>query len=188
MSWPNGRLVPGVVRPVIPVLIGADDVRERVAALAAEIRRDAGGDTTVHFVCVLKGAFVFLADLLRMFEGPATCDFLGVASYGPGTSTSGQVKLTKDLDHPLKGRYVVLVEDILDTGFTLTYLQDILAARGPAVLRTVCLLSKPSRREIDVPVDYIGFAIEDRFVVGYGLDYDESYRNLPYIGVIDEDA
>jgi hypoxanthine phosphoribosyltransferase len=131
---------------------------------------------------------MFLADLLRCFEGPVSCDFLGVASYGAGTVSSGQVKLTKDLDHPLKGRYVVVVEDILDTGFTLTYLLDILEAREPATLRTVCLLSKPSRRQVDVPVDYIGFEIDDRFVVGYGLDYDEAYRNLPYIGVIDEDA
>jgi hypoxanthine phosphoribosyltransferase len=173
---------------VIPVLIGADDLRDRIAALAAAIRRDAGPDTMIHFVCVLKGAFMFLADLLRCFEGPVSCDFLGVASYGAGTVSSGQVKLTKDLDHPLKGRYVVVVEDILDTGFTLTYLLDILEAREPATLRTVCLLSKPSRRQVDVPVDYIGFEIDDRFVVGYGLDYDEAYRNLPYIGVIDEDA
>lgn len=173
---------------MIPVLIGHDDIRERVAAIAADIRRDAGPETTIHFVCVLKGAFVFMADLLRMFEGPVTCDFLGVASYGAGTVSTGQVKLTKDLDHPLKGRYVVVVEDILDTGHTLTYLLDILAAREPAMLRTVCLLSKPSRRQVDVPVDYVGFEIDDRFVVGYGLDYDEVYRNLPYIGVIDEDA
>ncbi len=173
---------------MIPVLIGAEALHDRVAKLAADIRRDAGPETMIHFVCVLKGAFVFMADLLRRFEGPVSCDFLGVASYGAGTASSGQVKLTKDLDHPLKGRYVVVVEDILDTGFTLTYLQDILAAREPAMLRTVCLLSKPSRRQVDVAVDYIGFEIEDRFVVGYGLDYDEQYRNLPYIGVIDEDA
>ena len=173
---------------MIPILIGPDDLRDRIAALAADIRRDAGPDTTIHFICVLKGAFVFLADLLRLFEGPVTCDFLGVASYGAGTASSGQVKLTKDLDSPLRGRYVVVVEDILDTGLTLTYLLDILAAREPATLRTVCLLSKPSRRQVDVPVDYIGFEIDDRFVVGYGLDYDEAYRNLPYIGVIDEDA
>lgn len=174
--------------PVIPVLIGADDLHDRIAAMAADIRRDAGPDTTVHFIAVLKGAFVFLADLLRLFEGRATCDFLGVASYGSGTESSGQVKLTKDLDHSLKGRYVVVVEDILDTGLTLTYLLEILTAREPATLRTACLLSKPSRRKVDVPVDYVGFEIEDRFVVGYGLDYDEAYRNLPYIGVMDEDA
>lgn len=173
---------------MIPVLIGTEQIHDRVTALAADIRRDAGPETTIHFVCVLKGAFVFMADLLRRFEGPVSCDFLGVASYGAGTASSGQVKLTKDLDHPLKGRYVVVVEDILDTGFTLTYLQDILAAREPAMLRTVCLLSKPSRRQVDVTVEYIGFNIDDRFVVGYGLDFDEQYRNLPYIGVIDEDA
>lgn len=173
---------------MIAVLIDDEEIRERVAELAAEIRRDAGPDTTVHFVAVLKGAFIFLGDLLRAFEGPVTCDFLGVASYGSGTASSGQVKLTKDLDHPLRGRYVVVVEDILDTGLTLTYLLDILGAREPGMLRTVCLLSKPSRRQIDVPVDYIGFEIEDRFVVGYGLDYDERYRNLPYIGVMGEDA
>lgn len=170
---------------MIPVLIDDRAIRERVAALAAEIRADAGPGTTVHFVAVLKGAFMFLGDLLRVFQGPVTCDFLGVASYGSGTSSSGQVRLTKDLDHPLAGRYVVVVEDILDTGLTLHYLLDILAAREPAMLRTVCLLSKPSRRQIDVPVDYVGFEIPDRFVVGYGLDFDEAYRNLPYIGVMD---
>lgn len=170
---------------MIPVLIDDRAIRERVAALAAEIRADAGPGTTVHFVAVLKGAFMFLGDLLRVFQGPVTCDFLGVASYGSGTSSSGQVRLTKDLDHPLTGRYVVVVEDILDTGLTLHYLLDILAAREPAMLRTVCLLSKPSRRQIDVPVDYVGFEIPDRFVVGYGLDFDEAYRNLPYIGVMD---
>lgn len=172
----------------IPVLIEASDLQQRVSALAIEIRRDAGPGTTVHFIAVLKGAFIFLADLLRVFEGPATCDFLGVASYGEGTASSGQVKLTKDLDHPLTGRYVVIVEDILDTGHTLTYLLSILAAREPAVLRTACLLSKPSRRQVQVPVDYIGFHIEDRFVVGYGLDHAEKHRNLPYIGVMDEDT
>ena len=171
---------------MIPVLIGTEDLRDRVSELAAEIRRDAGPDVTVHLIAVLKGAFVFLADLLRAFEGSVTCDFLGVASYGAGTASSGQVKLTKDLDHPLNGRYVVVVEDILDTGFTLTYLLDILAAREPAMLRTVCLLSKPSRRQIDVAVDYIGFEIEDRFVVGYGLDYAEAHRNLPYIAQVQD--
>lgn len=171
---------------MISVLIDENAIRARVASLAAEIRRDVGPDTTVHFIAVLKGAFIFLGDLLRVFEGPVTCDFLGVASYGGGTASSGQVKLTKDLDHPLKGRYVVVVEDILDTGLTLTYLLDILAAREPAGLRLACLLSKPSRRQIDVPVDYVGFEIADRFVVGYGLDFDEKYRNLPYIGVLDE--
>jgi hypoxanthine phosphoribosyltransferase len=137
---------------------------------------------------VLKGAFIFLADLLRAFEGPVTCDFLAVSSYGGGTSSSGQVRLTKDLDHPIEGRDVVLVEDIADTGLTLSYIQEMLRNRAPRTLRTACLLSKPSRRQIDVPVEYIGFEIPDRFVIGYGLDVDERYRNLPDIGVMSEHA
>jgi hypoxanthine phosphoribosyltransferase len=116
-------------------------------------------------------------------EGPVTCDFIAVSSYGSGNSSSGEVRLTKDLDQSLEGKEVVIVEDIVDTGLTLAYLQQILSARDPRTLKTACLLSKPSRRKIDVQVDYIGFTIEDRFVVGYGLDYGERYRNLPYIGV-----
>lgn len=170
------------------MLISADTIRQRVAGLAADIRRDAGPDTAIHLVAVLKGAFVFLADLLRAFEGPVTCDFLGVSSYGSGTSSSGQVRFTKDLDAPLAGRHVVLVEDIVDTGLTLSYLRGVLNARGPATLVTACLLSKPSRRQVAVPVEYIGFEIEDRFVIGYGLDCDEQYRNLPYVAVMREDA
>jgi hypoxanthine phosphoribosyltransferase len=136
-------------------------------------------------VAVLKGAFIFLADLLRAFEGPVTCDFLAVSSYGGGTSSSGQVRLTKDLDRPIEGRDVVLVEDIADTGLTLSYIQEMLRNREPRTLRTACLLSKPSRRQIAVPVEYIGFEIPDRFVIGYGLDVDERYRNLPDIGVME---
>jgi hypoxanthine phosphoribosyltransferase len=170
------------------VLIPRDAIARRVAALAREIRADAGPDTPVHLVAVLKGAFIFLADLLRAFEGPVTCDFLAVSSYGGGTSSSGQVRLTKDLDHPIEGRDVVLVEDIADTGLTLSYIQEMLRNRAPRTLRTACLLSKPSRRQIDVPVEYIGFEIPDRFVIGYGLDVDERYRNLPDIGVMSEHA
>lgn len=166
------------------VLIDEAAIEQRVAALARQIRRDAGPDTPVHLIAVLKGAFVFLADLLRAFDGPMTCDFLGVSSYGAGTSSSGQVRVTKDLDRPIAGRYVVLVEDIVDTGLTLSYLLEILQARDPRSLKTVCLLSKPTRRRIDVPVEYIGFDIEDRFVIGYGLDFDELYRNLPYVAVL----
>lgn len=173
---------------VADTLIDEAAIRRRVQALAAEIRRDAGPDTVVHLIAVLKGAFIFLADLLRAFEGPVSCDFLGVSSYGGGTSSSGQVRLTKDLDKPLAGRYVVLVEDIVDTGLTLSYLLEILRARDPKVLHTACLLSKPSRRKIDVPVEYIGFEIEDKFVIGYGLDFDERYRNLPYVAVMPEGA
>jgi hypoxanthine phosphoribosyltransferase len=115
-----------------------------------------------------------------------TVDFMAVSSYGKGTSSSGEVRMIKDLDSGLEGRNVIIVEDIVDTGLTLSYLQEILHARNPKTLRTACLLSKPSRRKIDVKVEYIGFSIEDRFVVGYGLDYAEKYRNLPYIGVLNE--
>ena len=172
-------------RATVSVLIDEARLGARVAELARQIRQDAGPDTRVHFIAVLKGAFIFLADLMRACGGPTSCDFLGVASYGDDTTSSGQVKLTKDLDHPLAGRYVVVVEDILDTGLTLSYLLEILEARDPVSLRTVCLLSKPSRRRVDVAVDYVGFEIADRFVVGYGLDHAEAHRNLPFIGVID---
>jgi len=137
-------------------------------------------------VGVLKGSFVFMADLVRRLDLPATIDFLALSSYAAGTTSTGEVKLLKDLDVALAGRHVIVVEDIVDTGLTLGYLHEILRARGPASLRTACLLSKPSRRKVDVPVEYIGFTIEDRFVVGYGLDYAEQYRHLPYIGVLDE--
>jgi hypoxanthine phosphoribosyltransferase len=170
------------------VLIPRDAIARRVVELACEIRADAGPDTPVHLVAVLKGAFIFLADLLRAFEGPVTCDFLAVSSYGGGTSSSGQVRLTKDLDRPIEGRDVVLIEDIADTGLTLSYIQEMLRNRAPRTLRTACLLSKPSRRQIEVPVEYIGFEIPDRFVIGYGLDVDERYRNLPDIGVMSEHA
>jgi hypoxanthine phosphoribosyltransferase len=166
------------------ILLSADDIQGRVRALGQEIRRDHPGP--VHMICVLKGAFVFLSDLVRAVDGECTLDFIAVSSYGSSTRTSGQVQLLKDLEAGLEGRDVVIVEDIVDTGLTLTYLQDILRARAPRSLRTACLLSKPSRRKVDVKVEYIGFTIEDRFVVGYGLDFDEKYRNLPYIGVIEE--
>ena len=166
------------------VLISAEDIHARVRALAQEIRRD--HPDSVHFVCVLKGAFVFLSDLSRALPGDCSLDFMALSSYGRSTKSSGQVQLLKDLDTHLEGRDVVIVEDIVDTGLTLTYLQDILRARSPRHLRTACLLSKPSRRKVDVKVEYIGFTIEDKFVVGYGLDYAEQYRNLPYIGVIDD--
>jgi hypoxanthine phosphoribosyltransferase len=167
---------------VIEVLLTEAQVQARVKALAAEIRRDFPDG--LHLIAVLKGAFVFLSDLVRQMDGNVSLDFMAVSSYAKGTTTSGEVRLLKDLDTTLDGRHVVIVEDIVDTGLTLTYLQDILRARGPKTLRTACLLSKPSRRQVDVKVEYIGFEIEDRFVVGYGLDYAEQYRNLPYIGVV----
>jgi hypoxanthine phosphoribosyltransferase len=166
------------------VLIGEDELSARIAALAHEIRQDLPTGQ-IHLICVLKGAFLFLGDLIRAMDGHVTIDFMACSSYGADTSSSGEVRLSKDLDVGIEGRDVIIVEDIVDTGLTLHYLQEILLARGPRSLRTACLLSKPSRRKIDVRVDYIGFTIEDRFVVGYGLDYAEQYRNLPYIGILE---
>jgi len=166
----------------VQVLLTADDIQARVRDMALEIHRD--HPDGVHLVCVLKGAFIFLADLARNLPGTSTFDFMAVSSYGISTRSSGQVQLIKDLDSPIEGRDVLIVEDIVDTGLTLTYLQDILRARSPRHLRTACLLSKPSRRKIDVMVDYVGFSIDDKFVVGYGLDYAGQYRNLPYIAIV----
>jgi hypoxanthine phosphoribosyltransferase len=165
-------------------LLSTEAIQDRVRAMAEEIRRDHPDE--LHLVCVLKGAFMFLADLLRALPDTTTIDFVAISSYGKSTRSSGEVRLLKDLDTGLEARNVVIVEDIVDTGLTLTYLQDILRARGPKTLKTACLLSKPSRRKVDVKVDYIGFTIEDKFVVGYGLDYAEKYRNLSYIGVVDD--
>lgn len=168
----------------ITEFISQRELAARIAAMGAEIRRDAGSDTPIHLVCVLKGAFMFLADLIREIGGDVTCDFIVVRSYA-GTSTTGQVQMIKDLGHPIDDRYVVIVEDIVDTGLTLAHLQEVFHTRRPSHLKTVCLLSKPSRRKVEVPVDYVGFTIEDKFVVGYGLDYGEQFRNLPYIGVVE---
>jgi hypoxanthine phosphoribosyltransferase len=169
-------------------LISADDVQRRVRALAADIRRD--HPDGVHLIGVLKGSFIFLADLARAIADGTdgrgvTMDFMAVSSYGAGASSSGQVQLLKDLGASIEGRDVVIVEDIVDTGITITYLLSVLQARRPRHLRTACLLSKPSRRQVDVTVEYVGFEIEDRFVVGYGLDYAEQYRALPFIGVVE---
>ncbi len=164
------------------ILLSEAQIQKRVAELALEIRRDFADD--VHMIAVLKGAFIFMSDLTRHLPGRVSLDFMAVSSYAKGTTSSGEVRLQKDLDTALDGRNVVIVEDIVDTGLTLTYLQDILRSRNPKALRTACLLSKPSRRKVDVKVEYIGFSIEDKFVVGYGLDYAEQYRNLPHIAVL----
>ena len=166
------------------VLIGEDELSARINALAHEIRQDLPAGQ-IHLICVLKGAFLFLGDLIRAMDGHVTIDFMACSSYAGNTSSSGEVRLSKDLDVGIEGRDVIIVEDIVDTGLTLHYLQEILLARGPRSLRTACLLSKPSRRKIEIKVDYIGFTIEDKFVVGYGLDYAEQYRNLPYIGILE---
>lgn len=168
----------------LSVLLSAERIHARVASLACEIAAEYGPDEDLHLVAILKGAFLFLGDLIRAMNRHVTVDFMAVSSYGKGTRSSGEVRMVKDLDAGLEGRNVIIVEDIVDTGLTLSYLQEILRARSPKSLRTACLLSKPSRRKVDVKVEYVGFTIEDHFVVGYGLDYGERYRNLPYIGVI----
>ena len=168
------------------VLISQTDIQERIASLAAEIESDYPGDDPIHLVAILKGGFMFMADLVRAMSERVTMDFMAVSSYGKGTTSSGQVRVLKDLDSTVEGRHVILVEDIVDTGLTLHYLQDLLRARAPKTLKTACLLSKPSRRKVDVKVEYIGFTIEDHFVVGYGLDYAEKYRNLPYIAILSQ--
>ena len=168
------------------VLLEADQIQRRIAELAVQMEGDYPPDEEVHLVGVLKGGFVFMADLVRAMSARVTLDFIAVSSYQQSTKSSGEVRLIKDVDTRLEGRHVIIVEDIVDTGLTLTYLQDILRARAPKTLRTACLLSKPSRRLVDVKVDYIGFTIEDKFVIGYGLDFAEKYRNLPHIAVLDE--
>jgi hypoxanthine phosphoribosyltransferase len=165
------------------ILLSEAQIQKRVREMALEIRRDFPDD--LHVIAVLKGAFIFLSDLARAMPGHVSLDFMAVSSYAKGTTSSGEVKMVKDLETPLDGRNVVIVEDIVDTGLTLSYLRKILSERHPKTLRTACLLSKPSRRKIDVAVEYIGFTIEDRFVVGYGLDYAEQYRNLPHIAVLE---
>jgi hypoxanthine phosphoribosyltransferase len=167
------------------LLISAQDIAVRVAALGGEIAaRLPDGALTV--VGVLRGAFVFMADLVRAIPRDVRCDFLGVRSYGAATETSGVVQITSDLSLPVAGQHVLLVEDIVDTGLTLRYLLDLLQAQGPASLHVCTLLSKPSRRRVEVPLDFVGFEIPDRFVVGYGLDADQKYRSLPYVAVVDE--
>jgi hypoxanthine phosphoribosyltransferase len=165
-------------------LLSAAQIAERVRHLGAEISRDYAGRALV-IVCVLKGSFVFAADLARAIDLPLRVDFLGVRSYGAGTDTSGVVQITQDLSRPIEHEDVLLVEDIVDTGLTVAHLIDLLGTRSPASVRVCALLHKPARARVAVAIDYLGFTIEDRFVVGYGLDFAERYRNLPYIGVID---
>jgi len=173
--------------PTTNTLISQADIHTRIQSLAAEIERDYPAGEGIHLVAVLKGGFMFMADLVRAMSERVTMDFMAVSSYGKGTTSSGQVRVLKDLDSNVEGRHVILVEDIVDTGLTLHYLQDLLRARAPKTLKTACLLSKPSRRKVDVAVDYIGFTIEDHFVVGYGLDYAEKYRNLPHIAILEQE-
>jgi hypoxanthine phosphoribosyltransferase len=165
------------------VLLTGDEIQARVAELGAQLSADYV-DRDPVLVSVLKGSIIFLADLIRRMEIPLSLDLMEVSSYGAGTESSGQVRILKDLSKPIEGRNVIVVEDIIDTGLTLNYLLKYLADKGPASVRIVCLLDKPARRLAEIPIDYRGFTIPDRFVIGYGLDYDERYRNLPYIGVL----
>ena len=167
------------------ILVQADDLRHRVSQLGAEISRDYAGKDLL-LIGVLKGAVFFMADLMRHLTVPCEVDFMAISSYGDATDSSGIVRILKDLDINIEGRDVLVVEDIIDSGLTLSYLIRNLESREPSSLEVCALLTKPSRREIDVPVRYVGFEIPNKFVVGYGLDFAERYRNLPYVGVLDE--
>ncbi len=170
----------------IRVLISEEDVNKRVAEVAEQINRDYAGKE-VHLICILKGGVFFTCELAKRLNIPVTLDFMSVSSYGSGTESSGVVKIIKDLDEPLAGKEVLIVEDIIDSGRTLSYLVEMLMQRGPRSIRLCTLLDKPERRvKKQVKVDYTCFTIPDEFVVGYGLDYDQKYRALPYIGVIEQ--
>ena len=165
------------------ILFTEEQLSACVDRLAEEINRDYAGKAPL-VVGILQGSFVFLADLVRKIKLPINLEFMSVSSYGSGTSSTGEVNIRLDLSEEIEGRDVILIEDILDSGNTLSRLLPTLQARGPASLKLCCLLDKPSRREREVPIDYLGFTIPDAFVVGYGLDYDQKYRNLPYIGIL----
>jgi hypoxanthine phosphoribosyltransferase len=176
-----------VEQGIAEILIEEDALRERVAELGAEISTDYAGRDLL-LVGVLKGAVFFMADLMRSIDVHCEVDFMAISSYGASTDSSGVVRILKDLDTAIEDRHVLVVEDIIDSGLTLSYLMRNLRARNPATLEVCALLTKPDRREIDVPVRYIGFEIPNRFVVGYGLDFAERYRNLRYVGVLGDEA
>ena len=168
------------------VLVTKEDVEKRISEMADEINRAYAGKS-LHLVCVLKGGAFFMCELAKHLNMPVSLDFMSVSSYGSATKSSGVVKIVKDLDEPIKDKDVLVVEDIVDSGRTLSYLMEMLRDRGPKSLHLCTLLDKPERRVVEVNVDYTGFQIPDKFVVGYGLDYDQHYRNLPYIGVVEFD-
>lgn len=168
----------------IHVMIDEQQVEDRVRQMAAQISKDYQGKT-LHLICILKGSVFFACELAKRITVPVTLDFISASSYGDGTESCGRVKIVKDLDESLEGRDVLVVEDIIDSGRTLSYLLQVLTLRNPASLRLCTLLDKPERRVTEVQVDYTGFAIPDEFVVGYGLDYAQKYRNLPYIGRVE---
>lgn len=168
----------------VKVMLSEEEVDKRIRELGEQISKDYAGKQ-VHLVCVLKGGAFFMVELAKRITVPVSLDFMSVSSYGSATKSSGVVKIVKDLDEPLKDKDVLVVEDIIDSGRTLSYLLDMLKDRKPASLKLCTLLDKPSRRVIDVDVDYTGFQIPDEFVIGYGLDYDQRYRNLPFIGIME---
>jgi len=170
--------------PALRVLLSAEQIQKRISELGAEIDRNYVAGEPVYLIGVLKGAFIFLADLARAMKTQVRIEFIGISSYGKGKTSSGQVQLTKDLDVPIEGHHVILVEDILDTGITLSYLAMLMAQRKPKSLRIATLLDKPERRQTPVKVDYVGFRIPDEFVIGYGLDFAEDYRNLGDVCVL----
>ena len=170
-------------KDILKVLYTEEELRAKVAELGQAITQDYQGKDLV-LVSVLRGSYIFMADLTRNIDLPCTLDFMSVSSYGAGTVSSGQVKITRDLSEPIEGKHLIIVEDILDSGNTLYYLRDVLNARKPASIAICTLLDKPERRKKDIKADYVGFTIPDAFVVGYGLDYAEHYRNLPYIGIV----
>lgn len=165
----------------IKVLVPEEEVDARIRALGEQISKDYEGKQ-IHLICVLKGGVFFMCELAKRITVPVSMDFMCVGSYGDGTKSSGVVRIAKDLDESIEGKDVLIVEDIIDSGNTLHRVRDILSLRGPNSVAICTLLDKPSRREVDVPVDWVGYAIEDKFVVGYGIDYAQSYRHLPYIG------
>lgn len=167
----------------ISVLISEADVDAKIAELGKQISEDYAGKS-VHLICILKGSVFFMCELAKRITVPVSMDFMSVSSYGDGTKSSGIVKIAKDLDETLEGKDVIIIEDIIDSGRTLYYLMDVLNARKPSSMKLCTLLDKPDRRVKDVKVDYVGFSIPDEFVVGYGLDYAQKYRNLPYIGIV----
>ena len=165
-------------------LISEENVDARIRELGEQISRDYAGES-LHLVCILKGACIFMCDLAKRIRVPLSMDFMTVSSYGSGTKSSGIVRIKKDLDDPIKGLNVLIVEDIVDSGRTLHYLTEVFRERGCKSVRTCTLLDKPERRVVDLDVDYVGFRIPNQFVVGYGMDYDQRYRDLPYIGVVE---
>ena len=169
---------------MIRELISEEEVDKRIRELGEEISRDYAGKQ-IHLICVLKGGVFFMCELAKRITVPVSMDFMCVGSYGDGTKSSGVVRIAKDLDEAIEGKEVLIVEDIIDSGNTLYYLMDVLQKRKPASLRLCTLLDKPERRVKDVKVDYVGFEIPDKFIVGYGLDYAQKYRNLPYIGIVE---